>query len=109
MLGECKGNATVASRLSDKRILTAEFQVDDLPFTESAETEGFAECDEMLPVHVLCVVYGRRSRKSRSLEESLSLVPQALKMAILSPMLLKMGHFKNSSSIHTTCSLWWSW
>jgi hypothetical protein len=59
VLGESKGNATVASRLSDKRILAAEFQVYVLSFmvsTDRERQEEFAESDDVgRPRSVRCV------------------------------------------------------
>jgi hypothetical protein len=74
VLEECKGNATVASRISEKFILVGEFQTDELPFIATADSERreqFTECDRMLAVHVLCVMCGWRSRNSRSLKDRL--------------------------------------
>jgi hypothetical protein len=59
---------------TEKYILIGECEIDVLP--SIVRPEQFKKCDGMLAAHVLCVMYGRRSRSSGWLRHSLPSVSE---------------------------------
>jgi hypothetical protein len=91
---------------TEKNTVIGECQIVVLYFLLIANTESWnvysMECDGMLAVHTVQVMYGWKRRSLKSLKDSLPSVLDGLQLVQVSIMLPYTIHYKNSSCIPTT-------